>query len=233
MDTTKVEPGDLEWIRIPRLEQLDTATLSALAEITDALAAEMDQRAISAALKRLDGILAGVIGLSGSDRELLLDADRRARAIFFETPAARRSMEATLTTVEVRAYANNLCSVFNAFATDDDDLVLVPDLYSARQGDLMIVRFRLLERGCGPRPDLRLADLPELGETPLDALGGADLPYLKPAKSLRLYGETTVYVLKPAHYRYFSPAAGQSDGDRIIADLMEPEPESRAVVADT
>lgn len=220
---TKVEPADLEQIRIPRLELLDQAALAGLAEVADTLATESDSRVVAAILAELDKMVAGMVGLSDLDRELLADADRRARAIFFETPVARRSMEAPPTSGEVGAYAENLCTAFNAFASDDEDLVLVPDRYSALQSDLLVVRFRLAERGSAPKPDFRPADLPELGETPFAGLGGTELPYLKPAKSLRLYADSAIYMLKPAHYRHFSPAAGQSDGDRIVADLMEPD----------
>jgi len=219
---TKVEPADLEQIRIPRLELLDVAAVAGLGEVADTLAIETDLRVVAATLVRLDEMVADMIGLSNQDRALLADADRRARAIFFETPIARRSMEASPTSKEIGTYANNLCSAFNAFASDDEDLILVPDRYSAMPSDLIVVRFRLAERGSAPKPDLRQAALPELGDRPFEALGGSELPYLKPAKSLRLYVDSSVYMLKPAHYRHFSPAAGQSDGDRIVADLMEP-----------
>ena len=219
---TKVEPADLEQIRVPRIDLLDQATLASLGGIVDTLATEPTLKAVSAALVRLDVIVADALELSGADRALLKDADRRARAIFFETPSARRSMELPPTSDEVGAYSANLCTAFNAFATDDEDLVLVPDRYSALRDDLLVVRFQLAERGAAPEPDFRSAALPELGEAPFETLGGSELSYLRPAKSLRLYADNCVYMLKPAHYRHFSPAAGQSDGDRIVADLMEP-----------
>jgi hypothetical protein len=220
---TKVEPADLEQIRIPRLELLDQAALAGFADVADTLANETNLRLVAATLARLDTMVADIVGLDNLDRQLLADADRRAQAIFFETPVARRTMEVPPTSSEIGAYAHNLCTAFNAFASDDEDLVLVPDRYSALQADLLVVRFRLTERGSAPKPDLRPADLPELGEAPFAALGGIDLPYLKPAKSLRLYTDSAIYMLKPAHYRNFSAAAGQSDGDRIVADLMEPD----------
>jgi hypothetical protein len=219
---TKVELADLEQIRVPRLDRVSVETRASLAHIADALAAEPSLRAVEAILRRLDELVAHAVGLTEFDRELLADSDRRARAIFFETPGARCPMELPPTSREVEAYAANLCTAFNAFASDHDDLVLVPDRYSALQDDLLVVRFHLAERGSAPEPNLRPAALPELGEAPFEALGGTELPYLKPAKSLRLYSENAVYMLKPAHYRHFSPAAGQSDGDRIIADLMVP-----------
>jgi hypothetical protein len=53
-------------------------------------------------------------------------------------------------------------------------------------------------------------------------LGGPELPYLKPLRSLRLYVGDRLIVAKPARYRCFSPAAAWSDGDRVLADLMHP-----------
>jgi hypothetical protein len=225
---TKVELADLECIRVPRLETLDATMLAGLAEVTDTLAAEPNPHTAKAILHRLDKLVADAIALSEPDRELLADADRRARAVFFETPNARRPMDLPPTSLEVGAYATNLCAAFNAFASDAEDLVLVPNRYSALRDDLLVVRFSLAERAVAPAPDLRAAALLELGEAPFEALGGSELPYLKPAKNLRLYTENAVYILKPAHYRHFSPAAGQSDGDRIVADLMEPDFTSEA-----
>ena len=121
---------------------------------------------------------------------------------------------------EIAAYSDNLCHVFNAFALDDEDFVLVPDRYRRLPGDLLVARFRLIERRYAPEPDNRPAVAFEHDDEPFSALGGSDLPYLKPAKNLRIYVDSSVFVLKPAHYRHFSPAAGQSDGDNIIADLM-------------
>ncbi len=219
---TKVELADLERVRVPRLDTLNTATLASFAEVTETLAAEPNLCTVMATLRRLDELVADAIELTKPDRELLADADRRARAVFFETPNARRPMDLPPTSPEIGAYAFNLCAAFNAFASDDEDFVLVPDRYSALRDDLLVVRFQLSPRAAAPDPDLRPAAVPELGEDPFDALGGSELPYLKPSKSLRLYADRYVYMLKPAHYRHFSPAAGQSDGDRIVADLMEP-----------
>lgn len=219
---TKVELVDLESVHIPRLNALDATTLAKFAEVTDILAEEPNLTTVGETLRRLDELVADAIKLSIPDCELLADVDRRARAVFFETPSARRPMDLPPTFPEVKSYAFNLCAAFNAFANDDEDLVLVPDRYSVLRDDLLVVRFHLAGRATAPEPDLRPAALHELGDAPFGALGGSELPYLKPSKSLRLYTENAVYILKPAHYRHFSPAAGQSDADRIVADLMVP-----------
>ena len=85
---------------------------------------------------------------------------------------------------------------------------------------MLVVKFALTERARARGPALRRAPIGELGGTPLTSIGGTELPYLRPAKILRLYIDRAVYMLKPAQYKCFSPAAGQSDGDRIVADLM-------------
>jgi hypothetical protein len=219
---TKVEAIDIETVRVPRLDRVSAEDIASLLTAADALASG-DRTAIASGLCTVDRIVAHAAGLTDADRELLADADRRARAILFESAAARRPMEASPTDDEIKAYARNLCSAFNAFATEDEDLVLVPDRYAAAQSDLLVVKFALGERAVIRSKTLSRASLNELGAASLPQLGGQHVPYLKPAKSLRLYVDSAVYLFKPAHYRCFSPAAGQSDGDRIVADLMNPD----------
>jgi hypothetical protein len=220
---TKVEAIDLENVRIPRLDRLPNDTTAILATAGDTLASETDPIAVRGALATIDTIVAAAMRLTDSELELLADTERRARAVFFETPAARLPMERPPTLPELVAYARNVCSIFNMFATEDEDLVLVPDRYATLADDVVVVKLSLRERALADARELRPGTISELGDALLSELGGAELPYLKPAKSLRLYAGRTVYLLKSAHYRCFSPSAGQADGDRIIADLMQAE----------
>jgi hypothetical protein len=220
---TKVEGIDLEAVRVPPLDCLGTNDMAALAAASDAIASN-DQRIIASALETIDEIVARAASLTDADRALLADVDRRAKAVLFETVSARRPMEFPPTGEEVETYARNLCSAFNAFASDAEDLVLVPDRYAAIESDLLVLKFTLGEHVKAEVKAIRRTTLDEIGSSALAPLGGQDLPYLKPAKSLRLYVDRSVYLLKPARYRLFSPAAGQSDGDRIIAELMSSEP---------
>ena len=217
---TKVEAVDLENLRIPRLERLHARTLAALAETADTLAPDAEPSATKSALADIDSILAAALHLNYADRALLADS-RRIRAVLFETSSARLPMERPPTIEEVKTYARNLCTVFNAFATEDEDQVLVADRYASPADDVVIVKFLLIPRAREKTFELRRGGIGELGDRVLSELGGAELPYLKAGKSLRIYLDSEVYILKPAHYRCFSPAAGQSDGDRIIGDLMQ------------
>ena len=89
---------------------------------------------------------------------------------------------------------------------------------------LVVVKFTLAtRREMDPAPALKHGRLKEIDNASFSALGGTQLPYLKPAKTLRLYVDRSVYMIKPAQYRYFSPAAGQTDADRIVSDLMNPD----------
>jgi hypothetical protein len=106
---------------------------------------------------------------------------------------------------------------------EDEDLVLVPDRCATLADDIVVVKLSLRKRAQADARELRPGTIKELGDALLSELGGPELPYLTPPKSLRLYAGRAVYLLKSAHYRCFSRSAGQADGDRIIADLMQAE----------
>src|SRR5690606_23483498 len=115
------------------------------------------------------------------------------------------------------------CSAFNAFASEPEDQRLRPDRYAELTHDVVIVRLALTDHDTrAGDADFHLGTLDAMADAPLVSVGGSELPYLKPSKSLRLYVDSRAYVLKPAQYRCFSPAAGQTDADRIVADLMDP-----------
>ena len=216
---TKVEAVDLQAVRIPRLDNLTDAELETLADAADVLRAG-DRDGVPASLAVIDRTMADALRLGTADRALLWDSDRRSKAIIFETPSARAPMRARPTQAELERYSDNVCLTFNAFAVEDDDLVLVPDRHQTVQDGLLVMKFGLRERAAPQQGILVSASIDELGSAPLERLGSGGLPYLRPSESLRLYVGSSVYVLKPAQYQYFTPAAGQSDGDRMIGDVM-------------
>ncbi|MEH6720592.1 MAG: N-6 DNA methylase [Aurantimonas endophytica] len=219
---TKVEVVDLEALYLPLFEKLSEGYIAALAGAYDRLAGNEDADDVREAAARIDEIIENLAGLNEDDRSLLADSDRRTRAIFFETETARRAMEAEPNEAELRLYAHNLCSAFNAFATEPKDERLFPDRYARLTHDVVVLRFGLTQGKPAHDTALTLGTMVEMSDAPLEFLGGSELPYLKPSKSLRLYVGSFAYVLKPAQYRCFSPAAGQTDADQIVSDLMNP-----------
>ena len=220
---TKIELADLNSVRFPPIENFSSTELQALSDAFEILTEEPHSSALKKSTAIIDRIVEKEAGLSDNDRDLLIDSDRRTEAIFFETATARRSMEARPKGSEMTLYAKNLCTTFNAFGSEADDQVLTPDRYIELTPDIVVVKLTLTTRSeMDPSLGLKHGQLNELDDFSIDALGGTELPYLKPAKTLRFYVGRQVYLLKPAQYRYFSPAAGQSDADRIVADLMDP-----------
>jgi hypothetical protein len=73
------------------------------------------------------------------------------RDLFRNTGRAPSDGTGRPSSAEVGTYAENLCNAFNAFASDDGGLGARADRYSALQGDLLVVRFRLAERGAAAR----------------------------------------------------------------------------------
>ena len=221
---TKIELIDLWNISFPAIEGFDSKDLKALSSAYEILTMNPQSTASREAAATIDHLVESAAGLSDSDRALLFDADRRTRAIFFETKAARQPMQVPPRESEIQLYAENLCATFNAFAPNPDDQVLIPDCYFELESDVVVVKFMLTaEREINPALLVNRGQLSDMTDVSLEPLGGTGLPFLKPAKALRLYVDRGVYMLKPAQYRYFSPAAGQSDADRIVSDLMTPD----------
>ncbi|NTJ45288.1 SAM-dependent DNA methyltransferase [Agrobacterium larrymoorei] len=217
---TKVERVDLDNIWLPRLEQLNPQVIEDLAELENRLANSLETKPI---LQKLDELVYDACGLIAPEKAILSDAVRRARAVMFETPSDRSSMDMEPSADEVLTYATNLCSALNEYADDDDDQVLTPECYAAAANDLVVMRFSLGRKGAAKGGDIRQAKLADVAPQDFSsALGGSELPYLKPLRSLRLYVQDALIIAKPARYRCFTPAAAFSDGDRILADLMQP-----------
>jgi hypothetical protein len=220
---TKIEAVDLYALLIPALDEWPAAELGAMAAAYDALVAATeadDAAAVVTAARTIDAVVARELELASVDVDLLSDAGRRAGAILFETDLARRQLEIPPVPVELASYADNLCTIFNGSATEPGDMRLYVTGFVRLGSDLVVLR---LDFGDAPvqaelRPSTDIV-LP-IDETAFASLGGSDLPYLKPARALRLYVGDSLYIVKPAHYRCFTPAAGQSDADQVVADLM-------------
>ena len=231
---TKIEVPDLTGVRIPYIGDFSDAQLDQLSGALNILISHPQSRIARRAASIVDNIVENAAGLKGSDLDLLSDSERRSKALFFETFASRFPMQVPPNKEEIERYTTNVCEIFNGFASRDEDGVLVPRLYSLLADDLIIVKFALTSRGRVAEnkmaSNINAVRLSEVGGFFLDELGGLELPYLNPAKTLRLYAGKDVFILKPAQYRCFSPAAGQSDGDRIVADLMHlPSPVGKLV----
>lgn len=219
---TKVEVNDLAHVRFPPVHEMEPDERETLAEAFDALTGE-DGGSTNAAAGVIDEVVEQAARLDAHDRRLLQDADRRTRAIFFETHYARDPMEQRPDYSELSVYAKNLCETFNALASEPSDHILVPGKYFDLDDDLMIVELILTEQSEVKSPVLQRGDRHVLGALGLEEWFDTDLPYLTSGKGVRVYTGNSVYLLKPAQYRNFSAAVGQSDADRIVADLMLPD----------
>ena len=222
---TKIEVVDLDNVRLPPVDEFEPSTIRYLSDAYQELTATSHAGTAIEIGGVIDDIVETASGLSDLDRKLLIDVERRARAIFSESKSARASMSALPTDAEIERYSLNVCATFNATATADGDQILEPGAYTTLANDLIIVKLALTT-GDAKRSNVVLNRAPILGSDSdlVQLLGGSEMPYLQSGKSLRIYMDQCVYLLKPAQYRYFSPSAGQSDSDRIVADLMEAIP---------
>ena len=217
---TKVERVDLDNVWLPRLDQCDEALIQRFVALDGELASSLEPEPI---LLKLDGLVCDACDFVYAERALLGDTVRRARAVIFETPEDRSLMDCTPTHLEIVAYARNLCAALNEYAEEADDLALVPQRYASAANDLVMMRFTLSRKGEVEIRDPIAAPITDVAPREYaTAFGGSELPYLKSLQSFRLYVENTFILAKPARYRCFTPAAAWSDGDRVLADLMQP-----------
>ncbi|RAK68708.1 hypothetical protein DJ019_01445 [Phenylobacterium kunshanense] len=224
---TKVERVDLDEVWLPRLDLLSESQIDRLVtlegELAEAHGPGLDLM-IPSLLQELDALVYDACGLDAAERAILDDAVRRARAVMFETANDRGPMDAAPTAEDVQAYAKNLCAALNAYADAPGDLVLIPDCYAPAANDMIVMRFRLTADARPQPAELSLA-ADTAAVTPYELseqMGGPDLPYLRPLQSLRLYVGDILIIAKPARFRCFTAAAAWSDGDRVLADLMQP-----------
>lgn len=220
---TKVERVDLDIVYIPRLSDLEDEAINELLAIETKLTGVGNPIPV---LAELDCLVARICGLHEDDCALLNDAVRRAQAIMFETPNDRARMDIAPRADEIKSYASRVCTTFNAYADEDDDLSLSPEDYFCSMNDLVVLRFALKPKG-KMHPCVEISSLPGEGVITkifAELFGGPELPYLKPLRSLRLYVGNNLFIAKPARYRCFSTAAALSDGDRVVADLMQSAP---------
>ncbi len=220
---TKVERVDLDNLWIPRLDRLEPDILSQLVEVERDLASAPSD----VLLARLDSLVSKACGFHEAEEALLGDAIARARAVIFETSDDRLPMDAAPESHEIKTYAADVCAAFNEFAEEEDDLALAPECYSPAANDLIALRFTLTTKSAAPARQILPAALAEVAPVALSAaFGGPDLPYLKALQSLRLYVGKALIVVKPARYRCFSRAAALSDGDRVLSDIMQSNPDA-------
>ena len=219
---TKIEVVDIANVRLPPIHELGFEDLRMLSRAHHTLTSQREPSAIIEAASVIDEIVESASALDEQDLRLLYDSNRRVRAIFFESQHARAPMVAAPTSAEIELYSCNVCATFNALSVTEGDHSLELDHYSILKRDFVVVKLRLTNRRRAE--DVGVPEPVATDKTDyamFQALGGHELPHITAAKALRVYSDQHVYLVKPAQYRCFSPAAGQTDADYIVSDLME------------
>ncbi len=207
---------DLLAIRVPDLNLSDEMALEASAALT---AARKD------GCKGLDNFAARLYGLGSEERELIRGAVRRGRSLFLDRKYDRADDAAPPLLAHLTEYAMGACKTVNAvlrIAGEERRLVAGVAVPRATGSNLLdrfgVVRFTI-KPGRPPASNwVRESDDESIEEEVRERLVRSPTPYLRERRSVRIYGDEGVIVIKPAQRRYWTGASGMEDGDAILAD---------------
>jgi hypothetical protein len=211
----KIEKVDLEALTIPDLLSLPPSQLARLSATFRGL----EGRANGSNLDAADEAVMDVYGLGSYDRRIVEDALVRTRPILLDSREERQVEVARVTTDLLHDYG---CEVAHWFDT------ALRETSSARtivtrgiQVAPNVVALKLEIEDGPPRPLERF----RIGDPDLFEIGLFDdtssLPSIKfrGGRSMRVYINKSIYIVKPDECRYWTMSNAQSDLRRVLDDL--------------
>lgn len=227
LERPTVEPHDLLSLRVPHLSELDPDRVKAVIDAERAAATAPEQPPLLAAL---DEAVFELYDLEPEERVLADEGIDRARYLIFENRKERSGFVVRPAQSDLRAYAQRLVSVVNAYLRARGErhfeaLIYPQSLAAADWASgvpgVAAVRFMMASGAPTSEPVVRdgpSSDLAELAAVLRGRLETEVPPYLNERRQLRIYGEDDLFVLKPAEVRYWTQTAGLNDADVILAD---------------
>lgn len=216
IERPSIELQDLRALRVPDILLTDALVRDAREALA---AARMD------GCKRLDAFAARLYGLGPEERDLVGDAIRRGRSLFTDRVEDRANDAAPPTISDLSDYALGACKTVNAvLRLGGDDRRLVADVAVPREtSSNLLDRFGTVHftmQHDRPRAEewVRHSGRLRLDDDIRDRLLRSPTPYLRERRSVRVYGDEGIFIIKPAQRRYWTAASGMEDGDAILAD---------------
>jgi hypothetical protein len=213
-------------LRIPDLQSVNPGLLEAIvdAELRAAALPHGEQ------LQALDQAVFDLYSLERDEAVLAQESVKRARMFLFESRAEQQVFLRPPGVDALAAYANEVVHVVNAYFRARGQRHLEAVVYPQRivganpiQGTpgITAVRFALAPGFPPNEPAVRQGDNADIDRLTTLFQGQANSnvpPYLNERRQLRIYGESDLFILKPAESRYWTRTAGLNDGDTILAD---------------
>ncbi|MEA2206528.1 MAG: hypothetical protein QOE77_3304 [Blastocatellia bacterium] len=223
VERDEVKPKDV--LRIP-LPSYDEQHVNRIVDLEGRLRAALGSSAIRPLRNELNEAVYDLYQLDESERILVNDMVQVTVSLKtkrYASPAARKP-----TPKELNAYAKQSIAVIQPFLNSIDGQVISASVLEVGDAPLRVVKFT--PHGAGTQTIL---DEPESGQELKSVL--ASIAHELPAKIanqiyatrlLRIYSGESLYVVKPAEYRYWTLAAALNDADAILAEHQEEDDDS-------
>jgi hypothetical protein len=198
-----------------------------LAHVRRILEVEADLRELArtggSSIAKRSGLDKAVFALYGMDAtERILVEDMLEFTIDFQRKHERSRAVRPATTKNCGSYARQLVGVIQPFLETQKRRALLADVIDV-DAPLRVVQFRFADRAENNRPAVitrKATNLGDLLQRIAENLDQSISTGLHTRRHLRVYADDSFYVIKPSQRRFWSRAAGLTDGDSVLQDLM-------------
>jgi hypothetical protein len=219
----KYEILNSDYLRIPLPvpSELENPKAKRVVEIVEdfrtlAHSAELERSRIDT----LDKAVFALYGLDAAERVLV--EDMLEFTIDFQRKHERSQAVRPATTKDCGSYARQLVGVIQPFLETQKRRALLADVIDV-DAPLRVVQFRFADRAENDRPAVITRKSPNLDDLLKRIAENLDQSIsigLHTRRHLRIYADDTFYVIKPSQRRFWSRAAGLTDGDSVLQELM-------------
>ncbi|MHC4399877.1 MAG: HsdM family class I SAM-dependent methyltransferase [Planctomycetota bacterium] len=221
VDKYAMEETDYLRIPVPALESAKDAVVESIVEIER----QLRKKARSG---RYDQALVGeldkaVFKLYGLDRfEQILVEDMVSHTIDLQRKHEKSKALSAATARECRDYAKHVIAVIQPFLETRKKRRLVADVLDM-DAPLRVVRFRIMPNYRNGRPNVAIENAADLSDVLHEVVQNLDEQIafgIHTRRHLRVYSGDSFYVVKPSQRRFWTRAAGLTDGDSVLKDLL-------------
>ncbi|RWC53044.1 N-6 DNA methylase [Mesorhizobium sp.] len=211
----KVEKIDLEALAIPDLSEIDSAILDRCVE----LRSELSSRSSIQTLRACDELVFDLYGLNGADRRVVDDILTRSRPMFMDTQEDRYASVAPVTTIQLLEYGSELSHWLDTALRETTSYRTVVSRGVRITSDVVALRIDIEDGPLRPLANFQIG-APELFEASLmSALSHEKRAKFRSGRSLRLYSDHTIYIVKLDQRRHWTVSDAQSDLCRLLDDF--------------
>ena len=212
----KIEKIDLEALAIPDLTGLPSANLERMGAIFRSLTERHHGPVLAAA----DEVVMDAYGLNNHDRRVVDAALARSRPVLLDSREERRVEVSAVSLHHLHEYGCEVAHWLDTALRETSSARTVVSRGVRVSGDVVALRLILESGPVRPLGHFTISE-PDLFEAQLfgDSGAGPAVWRCRSGRSMRVYTDDAIYIVKPNQRRHWTISDAQSDLRRILDDL--------------